>query len=143
MILTVLLILLCVQGLVKFTVGFLVLYSTRIRQVASYYERGGRVITLYDNIILAVMVVLVGLLLVTGVHPHSFVTGLVVGMLVIQVFFHRFSQPLPEDRAPEAPVQPRKLMSYAIQADPGLAWREIAFMALLFIGSLLALVSTW
>lgn len=67
------------------------------------------------------VVSLVVLLLLTQMQSLSFITGLVVGMLTIKVFFHRFSTPLPPDKAPETPTPPRKLMSYAIQANP--AWR--------------------
>jgi hypothetical protein len=97
-VLTVLLIAFCLQGLVKFAVGFLVPYETRINRIASYYRRDGRVIGIYDSVTLVVMAVLVVLLLVTEMQYLSFVTGLVVGMLVIQIFFHRFSKPLPADR---------------------------------------------
>ncbi len=134
-VLAVLLIGFCLQGLVKFAVGFLVPYSTRIRRIASYYERGGRVIAVYDTVTLVVLLVLVALLAVTGMEHLSFTTGLVVGMLTIQVFFHRFREPLPADKAPAEPAPPRKVMSYAIQAAPGLAWREIAVMTALFLWS--------
>lgn len=59
----------------------------------------------------------------------SFITGLIVGMLIIQIFFHRFSEALPEDKTSETSAPPRKIMSYAIQANPRLAWREIVLMA--------------
>jgi hypothetical protein len=134
-VLAILLIAFCLQGLVKFAVGFLVPYSTRIRRIASYYERGGRVIAVYDTATLVVLVVLVALLTVTGLDHLSFTTGLVVGMLTIQVFFHRFREPLPPDKAPTEPAPPRKAMSYAIQAAPALAWREIAVMTVLFVWS--------
>jgi hypothetical protein len=140
-VLTVLLIAFCLQGLVKFAVGFLVPYETRIRRIASYYRRDGRVISIYDSVTLVVIAVLVVLLLVTEMQYLSFVTGLVVGMLTIQIFFHRFSKPLPESRAPESPAPPRKVMSYAIQADPGLAWREIVFMTVVFVWALYQLVA--
>jgi hypothetical protein len=140
-VLTVLLIAFCLQGLVKFAVGFLVPYETRINRIASYYRRDGRVIGIYDSVTLVVMAVLVVLLLVTEMQYLSFVTGLVVGMLTIQIFFHRFSKPLPADRAPEPPAPPRKVMSYAIQANPGLAWREIVFMTLVFLWALYQLIA--
>ena len=60
-------------------------------------------------------------------------------MLIIQIFFHRFSEPLSEDKAPETSAPPRKIMSYAIQANPGLAWREILLMTALFSWALYAL----
>jgi hypothetical protein len=139
--LSILLIALCVQGLVKFAVGFLVPYPTRIRRIASYYERGGRIISIYDTVTLAIIVALVILLFLTGLHDLSFITGLVVGMLLIQIFFHRFSQPLPEDRAPESSAPPRKIMSYAIQDRPEMAWREIIVMTALFSWALYALIA--
>lgn len=44
--LTIVLISFCIQGLVKFAVGFLVPYDTRIKRIASYYERDGRIISI-------------------------------------------------------------------------------------------------
>ena len=70
----------------------------------------------------------------------SFITGLVVGMLVIQIFFHRFDKPLAPERVPEFGAPPRKVMSNAIQAQPGLAWREILVMTALFGWALYALI---
>jgi hypothetical protein len=139
-VLTVLLILFCAQGLVKFAVGFLVPYPVRIRRIASYYRRDGRVIAIYDSVTLVVVVVLVVLLLLTEMRYLSFVTGLVVGMLTIQIFFHRFREQLPPDRAPKPPAPPRQVMSYAIQDKPALAWREIAFMTAMFAWALYQLV---
>lgn len=137
---TILLIAFCVQGLVKFAVGFLVPYHTRIKRIAAYYERDGRIISIYDSVTLAIIVALVVLLFVTAMHELSFITGLIVGMLIIQIFFHRFSKPLSPGRAPESPSSPRKLMSYAIQSNPGLAWREILVMAALFAWALYVLI---
>lgn len=54
----------------------------------------------------------------------SFFTGLIAGMLIIQIFFHRFRVPLPAEKSPETPIEPRKLMSYAIHANPALGWRR-------------------
>ena len=110
--LTVLLIVFCLQGLVKFAVGFAVPYRTRITRIAAYYRRDGRIISIYDTV-----------------------------TLVIQIFFHRFSEPLTGDRTPEPDAAPRKIMSYAIQARPALAWREIALMTGLFGWSLYELIA--
>jgi hypothetical protein len=93
-VLIILLIAFCGQALAKFAVWFLVPYQTRISRIASYYDRDGRIISLYDSITLIIMVALVILLMLTDMHYLSFITGLVVGMLTIQVFFHRFSKPL-------------------------------------------------
>jgi hypothetical protein len=139
-VLTIALIAFCIQGLVKFAVGFLVPYRTRIARIAGYYERDGRIISIYDNVTLVIIVALVVLLFLTDMQELSFITGLVVGMLVIQIFFHRFDKPLAPDQAPESAAAPRKIMSYAIQAKPKLAWREIVVMTALFAWALYALV---
>lgn len=140
--LTVLLIAFCVQGLVKFAVGFAVSYRTRIARIGAYYRRDGRIISIYDSVTLVIIVALVVLLFLTDMQPLSFITGLIVGMLIIQIFFHRFSEPLTAERAPEPEAAPRKIMSYAIQARPALAWREIALMTALFGWALYELVGS-
>jgi hypothetical protein len=140
-VLTILLVAFCVQGLVKFAVGFLVPYGTRIARIANYYERDGRVISIYDSVTLVIIVVLVVLLFLVDMQELSFIAGLVVGMLIIQIFFHRFDQPLDPEKAPESGAPPRKIMSFAIQARPGLAWREIIVMAALFLWALYALIA--
>ena len=61
-------------------------------------------------------------------------------MLLIQVFYHRFNKVLPPEKAPPPPVAANKLTSFAIQAEPRLAWREIIFMTVLLIWSLVSLI---
>lgn len=139
-VLTIVLIAFCVQGLVKFAVGFLVPYQTRINRIATYYRRDGRIISIYDSVTLVIIVALVILLFLTDMQDLSFITGLIVGMLIIQIFFHRFDKPLATEQAPESAAPPRKVMSYAIQAQPGLAWREILVMTALFGWALYALI---
>lgn len=139
--LTIVLIAFCVQGLVKFAVGFLVPYDTRIKRISSYYVRDGRIISIYDTVTLTVIVALVILLFLVDMQELSFITGLIVGMLIIQIFFHRFDKPLVPEKAPESGAPPRKIMSFAIQAQPGLAWREIIVMTVLFLWALYALVA--
>ena len=124
----------------KFAVGFAVPYRTRITRIAAYYRRDGRIISIYDSVTLVIIIALVVLLFLTDMQPVSFITGLVAGMLIIQIFFHRFSQPLTCEQAPEADAAPRKVMSYAIQARPALAWREIIVMTALFGWALFELV---
>jgi hypothetical protein len=124
-------------GLVKFAVVFLVPYRTRINRIASYYRRDGRIISIYDSVTLAVIVTLVALLFLTDMHAISFITGLIAGMLRIQIFLSPLRQTLPPEHAPpESPPPPSKLMSYAIHADSGLAWREISPMTAPFVWAL-------
>jgi hypothetical protein len=87
------------------------------------------------------MLAFLALLFVSGVDYLSFATGLLVGMTIIQVYFHRFSAVLPSDKSPDPPVSAIKLMSYAIQADPGKAWRELTLMTVLLVWVLYMLVT--
>ena len=64
------------------------------------------------------MVALVILLMLTEMHYLSFITGLVVGMLTIQVFFHRFSKPLTPDKMPESPTPAEKTHVLCHPGDP-------------------------
>ena len=117
-------------------------YRTRITRIAACYRRDGRIISIYDSVTLIIIIALVVLLFLTDMQPLSFITGLVAGMLIIEIFFHRFSEPLVAERAPEPEAAPRKIMSYAIQARPALAWREIALMTALFGWALYELVGS-
>ncbi len=73
-----------------------------------YVEGDGRIVKIFDNVMLGVMVIVVGLLFASGVEYLSFTTGLLVGMTLIQTYFHRFSDPLPPEKAPEPPLTPLK-----------------------------------
>lgn len=139
--LQILLALYCVQSLVKFGVHFLLPYDRRIRQMERNYAKDHRVIGLYDDITLLVQLVMVVLLFVIGVQYLSFLTGLLVGMSLIQLYIHRFIRPLSADKAPQRPFPPVKLMSFAIQAQPGLAWREYLLMAAAAVWGLYMLVT--
>lgn len=123
--LTILLIAFCVQGLVKFAVGFLVPYHTRIKRIAAYYERDGRIISIYDSVTLVIIVALVVLLFLTEMQELSFITGLVVGMLIIRIFFHRFNKTA-SSRACSRNISSAK-ENYVVRDPgrprPGLAWR--------------------
>ncbi|WP_406855240.1 hypothetical protein ABEG18_22305 [Alsobacter sp. KACC 23698] len=94
-----------------------------------------------DPILIVFCLVLVGLLARRGAEPASFLTGLLVGMTLIQVYFHRYSIPLNEAEAPPPPHSPIKTMSYAIQAAPGRAGIELAIIAVLLAWSLWSLLA--
>jgi hypothetical protein len=106
-----------------------------------YVDGGGRIIKIFDNVILALMVVFVGLLFISGVEYISFTAGLLVGMTIIQVYFHRFRDPLPPEKSPEPPITALKMMSYSIQANPEKAWKELLLMTLLFVWALYMLAT--
>src|SRR5438552_3491209 len=110
--LKVLLALYLLYGLLKFFDFFFQSYETRMRGIRAAYANGGRGLRIFDNAILIFIAVLVVLLFVSGVEYLSFATGLLVGCTLIQVYFHRFSEPLSADKAPEPPVSAIKLMSW-------------------------------
>lgn len=139
--LKVLLTLYALYALVKFFDFFYTSYDRRISGIKTAYESGGRTIKVFDAIMLLFMIVLLALLYFTGVEYLSFITGLLVGMTLIQVYFHRFNRVLPNEKMPETPVSAIKLMSYAIQANPGLAWRELIFITILLAWGLYLLAT--
>ena len=142
LVLKILLVLLLTQGLVKFIVFFFVGYGYRRRQLDKSYGKKTSATKIFDTVILLVLLVFVVLLFVSGEMRYlSFTTGLYVGMTLIQVYFHRFSDPLPPEKSPEPPVSPIKMMSYGIQAFPKKPWREILFMAVLFVWGLYKLIT--
>src|ERR1700755_2858677 len=71
-----------------------------------------------DVVVLLVTVALSGLLLWRGVEAVSFLGGLWIGATLIQLYFHRFHDAVPPDRAAPPETSPLKEMSYAIQATP-------------------------
>jgi hypothetical protein len=87
------------------------------------------------------MAVLVALLVAVGLEHLSFITGLLVDLTLTQVLFHRFTRPLTPDRAPPAPATPIKTMSYAIQAHPQLAWRDMILQGALLAWALFILIT--
>src|SRR5215469_13452356 len=108
---------------------------------AVYVDGNGRVVKIFDNVILLFALLLIVLLFRGGVEYVSFTTGLLVGMTIIQVYFHRFSDPLPPEKAPPPPITALKMMSYSVQANPGKAWRELALITLLFLWALYMLAT--
>jgi hypothetical protein len=142
MILKVLLMLILIQSLVKFFVFFFVSYKYRRKRLDKAYGDKTSATKIFDNVILVVVLVFVILLYVSGEMKYlSFTTGLFVGMTLIQVYFHRFSDPLPPEKAPKPPVSPIKMMSYGIQAFPKKPWKEILIITVLFVWGLYKLIT--
>ncbi|MGY4652136.1 hypothetical protein [Mycobacterium sp. URHB0021] len=77
---------------------------------------------LSDVIVLGLTVVLSCLLLWRGVEAVSFLGGMWIGATLIQLYFHRFHEPVPADRSAPPETSPLKEMSYAIQASPWRPW---------------------
>jgi hypothetical protein len=134
--LTVLLVLFSIHTLLKFAVFFVLPYRTRRRMLDRAYGDRASATKISDIFLFCVCLVLVGLLFATGADHVSFLTGLLVGATLIQLYFHRFSEPLTDDQSPAPPVSPIKIMSYAIQARPALPWRELLLFAALVLWGL-------
>lgn len=133
LILKILLTLFTIQALIKFFVFFFISYDKRRKQLEKSYGDKTSATTVFDNVILLILLILVILLFMSKSMQYiSFIAGLYIGATLIQVYFHRFSSPLPPEKSPNPPVSPIKLMSYAIQANPEKPWKEIVFLALLF-----------
>ncbi len=142
LILLILLIFFVVYSLIKFFVFFFIKYDTRRKLLDSSYKDKTSATKVSDIFLLIMLLLLLGFLFLSGSTEYiSFTTGLLVGMVLIQLYFHSFSEPLPSEKSPESPVSPIKIMSYAIEANPGKAWRELLIMTLIFIWALYMLLS--
>lgn len=138
----VLLILLSIHALAKFLFFFVVPYPTRRRALDKSYAGRTSATKVADTVSVLLCVVLVALLLAVGFDSAAgFPVGLWVGATLVQVFFHRFSTPVEPEHAPEAPLSPIKMLSYAVQERPGRALREILVLAALFLLAAALLIS--
>lgn len=94
LILKILLVVYSLYSLLKFIESFIRSDENKAKGLYKIYVQGnGSVIKIFDNVILVLMMLFLVLLFVSGVEYVSFTTGLLVGMTIIQVFFHRFSVP--------------------------------------------------
>jgi hypothetical protein len=129
-------------ALLKFFEFFFRDEATKRKGLYTVYVKGaGAVVKIFDNGMLILMLILLGLLFAGGVEYVSFTTGLLVGMTIIQVYFHRFSDPLPPEKSPEPPITALKMLSYSVVANPGKAWRELVLMTVLFLWCLYMLAT--
>lgn len=134
LILKVLILLLSIHAVLKPLFFFLLNYQTRRKQLDKSYGNKSSATRLFDNVILLVLIVLITLLIISGQMQYlSFAVGLYVGATLIQVYFHSFSNKLPEDKSPKPPASPIKIMSYAIQANPEKPWKSLLFISILFL----------
>jgi hypothetical protein len=142
LILKILLIFFVVYSLIKFFVFFFVKYDTRRKLLDSSYNGKTTATKISDIFLLSMVLLLLIFLYLSGRTEYlSFTTGLLVGMVLIQLYFHSFSEPLKPEQSPEPPVSPIKLMSYGIEASPGRAWRELLIMTVIFIWALYMLLT--
>jgi hypothetical protein len=125
-----------VHALAKFALFFLLSYPRRRKALQRAYAGRASATKAADAMLLVLSMLLALLLAIRGADPVSFLTGLLVGMTLIQIYFHRFAVPLSDEEAPEPPLSPIKIMSYAIQARPSRPWKELVAIALLLAWSL-------
>lgn len=98
-----------------------------------YVKGDGRVVKTFDSVMFVILILMLIALFLSGVEYLSFTTGLLVGMTIIQAYFHRFDKPLPKEDMPSEPITALKMESYSIQMMPGRAWRELLFMSVVFV----------
>ena len=125
-----------VHALGKFAFFFVLSYRSRRKALDRAYAGKASATKMADAVLLVFSIVLAGLLGIRGADHLSFLTGLLVGMTLMQIYFHRFSVPLSNAEAPELPSSPIKIMSYAIQAKPSRPWKELVVIACLLVWSL-------
>lgn len=125
-----------VHALIKPIFFFALPYRTRRAALDKSYDGRASATRTSDTVLLLLCLLLAGLLWARGADPLSFLVGLLVGMTLIQLFFHRFSEEPPEERQAPAPTSPIKQMSYAIQDRPGRAWKELLLISVLLLWSL-------
>ena len=136
---TVLVAALGVHALLKF-VFFALPYQNRRAALDKSYRDKPSATTKTDTVVLFFTIAVAGLMLWRGIEAVSFLGGLWIGATLIQLYFHEFHVPVPQDRAAPPVVSPIKSMSYAIQDSPWRPWRELLTLTVLIGLSLVLLV---
>jgi hypothetical protein len=135
---TVLAIVVGLHILIKFTF-FLMPYGRRREILDKSYGDKLSATATSDLVSLGFAALLVVVLFISGVHATSFLIGLWVGATLIQLYFHRYSEPMEAGKEPKAPAGPIKTMSYAIEERPWRPWPEILSLCVLVVAGLVAL----
>jgi hypothetical protein len=136
---TVVIALLGVHIVVKFAF-FALPYTKRRSALDKSYGDKPSATSTSDWIVLGFTIALCGLLLWHGVEAVSFLGGLWIGATLIQLYFHRFHDPVPADRAAPPETSPLKEMSYAIQASPWRPWPQMLLLAVLVVWNLVLIL---
>ena len=133
---TIVVALLGVHILAKFAF-FALPYARRRAALDKSYGGRSSATDVSDWIVLGFTAALAALLLVRGVEAVSFLGGLWIGATLIQLYFHRFHEPVAADRAAPEPTSPLKEMSYAIQATPWRPWPQLIVLTVLVVWNLI------
>ena len=132
--------LLGIHTLIKFAFFFALPYTKRRAMLDHSYGDRPSATQSSDPVLLAMAIALGALLLWRGSDAVSLLGGFWIGATLVQLYFHRFKAPLPPDRTPPPVVSPIKTMSYAIQAAPQRAWRELVTMSILVLACVVLVV---
>jgi hypothetical protein len=129
-----------VHILAKFVV-FALPYPRRRAALDKQYGDKPSATNVSDLVVMALTVVIAALVVWRGIEGVSFLAGLWIGATLIQLYFHQFHTPVPEDRAAPPRRSPLKEMSYAIQANPWRPWPQMLALAVLVVIGFVALSS--
>lgn len=135
---TIIVIVLSAYSILKFAVFFVIPYARRRAALDKAYAGRAAATTTSDKVLLVVAAAIAAAVLFDHGEPISFLGGLFVGAILIQLFFHAFHVPVEADREAPEPRSPLKQMSYAIQDKPARAWKEMVAMTVI-IGTALIL----
>ncbi|MBZ9570951.1 hypothetical protein KQY27_05270 [Methanobrevibacter sp. TMH8] len=142
LVLEVLLVIYMIYSLIKFCFFFFVKYDSRKKLLDSAYDGKTGATNIEDIGFLIFMAILLILLVVSGKMQFlSFATGFMIGMTLIQNYFHSFSQELPKERMPKEPLSAIKYMSYAIEDKPSRAWKQLLFIGVIIVWLLYTFLS--
>ena len=130
-------------GLLKFAEFFVRGDATKLAGLRRGYAPGSKVVPIFDNVMIVLMIGVVVAVFAVGTDALSFSAGLLVGTTLIQTFFHRFNAEVRQEFQPPPPVTPLKAIAYAIQASPQRAWRELIVLTFLLSWVVWMLVRHW
>lgn len=139
-IVTVIVSILGVHALLKFAFFFVVPYKQRRAALDRAYGENPTATRTSDSVFLAIAVLIAALMVWRGIEATSFLGGIWIGATLIQLYFHRYHEPLNPGKAPPPVVSPIKTVSYAIQEAPQRAWRELLVMTVLIILALALII---
>lgn len=130
---SVVVLLLSAYSVLKFGFFFALPYGKRRAALDKSYDGKAYATGASDTVLLVIAVTLATLLLAGENEPISFLGGLFVGAVLVQLFFHAFHAPVPAEREAPEPRSPLKRMSYAIQDRPARAWKVMTTYAAIVI----------
>jgi hypothetical protein len=136
---TVVVVLLGLHIIVKFAF-FALPYRRRRAMLDKQYGDRPSATTTSDRYVMAFTVGIAVLVLFRGIDSVSFLGGLWIGATLIQLYFHQFHRPVPEQRAAPRETSPLKEMSYAIQDAPWRPWPQVLMLSVLVVLSLLLMI---